>query len=218
MTVSGLLAARPITEIWVALGGDHPKHGRARAFYRDGDNPQAVSLNDAKACWYDYRDNIGGGVLDLIQHVLGCDRSTALHWLADFTGLALDDRPLTAAERRAYGRLRARVEQLARDVADFECGLELFLERRQKDTAAVISGLLGLGVDPSEVFAGPTRDLAILRKADADSLVHAYRELPEAVRRPFRDAGRRDREHAEGITRAIVSILTQVGSDKASAA
>src|SRR5216684_3790947 len=190
MTAADIIGATTITQVWVAQGGDPPKHGRARAFFRNGDNPQAVSLNDAKGCWYDHRDGVGGGVLDLIQHVLGCDRRLALRWLADFTGLPLEDRPLTPMARREDARRRAQVQQLAREVGDFERGLELFLQRRQKNAAAVTSWLLSIGVDdPGEMLAGATSDLAILRKVVADSLVQTYRELPEAVRRPFRDAG-----------------------------
>lgn len=111
-TAPEIVAARPITEVWVGLGGDVPKHGRARAFYRDGDNRQAVSLNDAKACWYDHRDQTGGGVLDLVQRTLGCNRRGALCWLADFNGLPLRDRPLTGAERRAYALARQETAQL----------------------------------------------------------------------------------------------------------
>ncbi len=96
MTAADIIRSTSITAVWAGLGGDPPERGRARAFYRDGDNPHAVSLSDAKGCWYDYRDNIGGGVLDLIQHILGCDRRTALRWLADFTGLPFESRPLTA--------------------------------------------------------------------------------------------------------------------------
>jgi hypothetical protein len=74
-----------------------------------------------------------------------------------------------------------------------------------------------VGIDPGDVFAGLARGLVILSKADADSLVHVYRELPEAVRRAFREAGRRDREHAEAITWTIVWMLSQVVAEAAAA-
>lgn len=218
MTIDDIIFSQPISAIWTALGGDAPRRGRARAFYRKGDNPDAVSLNDEKGCWHDFVTGDGGGVLDLVQHVLGCDRASALHWLSAFTGLPLDDRPLTQAERRAHDRRRKQIEQLARDVADWERGLELFLENRQKGASPLVCWLYSVGVDPGEVFADAARRLMILKIADADSLVHTYRHLPEAVRRPFRDSGRRDREHAEAITHAIVSILMQVSSNKAAAA
>lgn len=112
MTASQIIGVRQISEIWSALGGDQPKHGRARAFYRDGDNRQAVSLNDEKGVWFDHRDNIGGGVLDLVRFVRGCDRGGALRWLADFVGVPLDDRPMTPAERRNYAQARDEAEKL----------------------------------------------------------------------------------------------------------
>ena len=131
MTAAEIVASRPITEVWVALGGDPPKHGRARAFFRDGDNPHAVSINNTRACWYDHRDNIGGGVLDLVQHVLGCDRGAALRWIADLFGLPLDDRPMTAAERRQYARRRAQAEGEAGELVAWKQGLVDALKRKR---------------------------------------------------------------------------------------
>lgn len=198
------------------MGGDPPEHGRARAFYRNGDNRHAVSLNDSKGCWYDHRDNIGGGILDLIQYVLGCDRGTALRWLAEFTGLSLENRASTPRERREHAQRSARAKQLAREAGEFERGLELCLEHRQKNSGGVISCLLSLGLDDlCEIFAEADSGLAILRKADADSLMALYRGLPEAVRGPFREAGRFDREDAEAVTRAIVTMLAAVPQEGA---
>ena len=102
MNAPAIVTSSSVTTVWLALGGDTPRRGRARAFYRDGDNPQAVSLNEAKGCWYDHRDGVGGGVLDLIQHVRDCDRGAALRWLADLKGMPLDDRSFTAAEQREH--------------------------------------------------------------------------------------------------------------------
>jgi hypothetical protein len=70
-------------------------------------------LNDSKAAWFDFRDNVGGGVLDLIRRVRGCGRGDALRWLAELNGITLDDRPLSPAERREYARQRAEASELA---------------------------------------------------------------------------------------------------------
>jgi hypothetical protein len=112
MTATAILGTTTISQVFVALGGNEPKRGRARAFYRDGDNRQAVSLNDAKGCWYDHRDGVGGGMFDLIQRVLGCDRAAALRWLSNFTGLPLEDQPASRRSRRAFAERRreARIE------------------------------------------------------------------------------------------------------------
>lgn len=116
MRAAEIVAAGRISEVWAALGGDRPKHGRARAFFREGNNSSAVSLNDAKGCWFDYRDGVGGGVLDLIQRVQACDRSSALHWLAELNGVALEDQNISAAERRECGRRAHRAKQEAEDL------------------------------------------------------------------------------------------------------
>ena len=131
MTAVEIVEARPISQVFIALGGDPPKRGRARAFWRDGDNPQAISLNDSKGCWYDHRDGIGGGVLDLVQHVRGCDRGTAIQWLAEFTGLPLDDRPMAPAERREYARRRAAAEREAAELLDWQEQILLALRRER---------------------------------------------------------------------------------------
>jgi hypothetical protein len=212
-----IIGATTITHVWLALGGPEPKRGRAPAFYRNGDNPQTVSLNDAKQCWYDHRDGKGGGVLDLIQRVLGCDRARAMRWLSSFTGIPLEDRPFTTAERRQYARQRAKADRLARDVADFEHGLELFLTRRLAHIALVATWLLSHDIDPgdADVFGTPASDLAALRSLNPDLLVQTYCQLPESVRCRFREEGRNDRELTEWVTNAIVRMLAKVDSSKA---
>lgn len=101
--------------MWQALGGDPPKRGRARAFWRDGDGLN-VSLSDDKGAWYDFRDNSGGGILDLIQCVLKCSRQDALKWLADFTCTTLQDTAFTDGERLDYARRKAQAAAEARDL------------------------------------------------------------------------------------------------------
>lgn len=149
-------------------------------------------------------------MLDLIQHVLAGDRPTAVRWLSEFTGLPLENRKFTPGERREHAQRHARAQQLAREVCDFERGLELYLERHQENAAAVIPWLSANLDDFDEIFVGAASGLVLLRKADADSLVALYRELPEEVRRTFRDAGRLGREDAEAFTREIVTILAAV--------
>ena len=210
VTVTDIVVARPISEIWVAIGGDPPRHGRARAFYRRGDNPQAVSINDAKGTWFDYRDNVGGGVLALIQRTLACDRVHALRWLSNLVGLPLDNRKFTPAERRVYRERMAQADRLAHEVADFERGLELCLLCRLSTGALLTEWMLQHEADPTELLFNARKDLVLLEKTDPDSLVQFYRKLSEPVRRHFSEAGRGDREHAEAITWAIVEMLARV--------
>jgi hypothetical protein len=215
MNIDHIIFSQPISVVWKALGGDPPRRGRARAFYRGSDNPTAISLNDEKNCWHDFVSGEGGGVLDLVCRVFECNRTSALQWVANLSGRPLDNRPLTPAERRTYNRRRTQAEQLARDVADWEHGLELFFVDLQKKVTALISWLEEVGIDPGGVLASPSRGLAILSKADADSLVYVYCELPETERGIFREAGRRDREHAEAIAWVIVSVLSQAARNAA---
>ena len=100
MTVTAILKSVRISDVWRALGGPEPVRGRACAFYRDGDNPQAVALDDEKGCWYDHRDNVGGGVLDLVQQVQGGSRADALRFAANVAGIAVDGRPPDPDQQR----------------------------------------------------------------------------------------------------------------------
>jgi hypothetical protein len=87
--------------VWSALGGEL-RHSRGRAWWRDGDG-WSVALDDRRGCWYDHRDGIGGGVLDLLTHVRGGTPQDALRWLADFIGVTLDDRPPDRMTASEYG-------------------------------------------------------------------------------------------------------------------
>ena len=129
MRATEICALRPISDVWQALGGDPPVRGRAKAFFREGDNPQAISLNADKMCFFDHRDNVGGGVLDLIQQVRGGTRGAALRWLADINGVALDDRQMTAAERREFAHRRAQAQQEGADLLDWKEGMLGALKR-----------------------------------------------------------------------------------------
>jgi hypothetical protein len=209
VTATDIVGAITITQVWQALGGDPPKRGRARAFWRDGDNRGAVSLSDEKACWHDFVTGDGGGVLGLISLVQGCNRGTALRWLSDLVGLPLNDHPFTQAERRAYARRCAEAEQLARDVADFEHGLELFLRRRRDQAAAIVECLLNLGAEPGDLLLKCRHELILLLEANPDELIRGYRGSLDDVRRRFILDGRCDREEAERLTHAIVEVLAE---------
>jgi hypothetical protein len=112
MTVAQLIDQTPITTVWRALGGEEIQHGRGQAFWRDGDG-RNVSLNDDRGVWYDYRDSVGGGKLDLIQHVRGGSRADAVRWLADCLGVASDGAPLSREDRRRYAQAREHAPEIA---------------------------------------------------------------------------------------------------------
>jgi hypothetical protein len=113
MTAAEIVGHARIMQVWHALGGGEIRRGRGQAWWRRGDG-WSVSLRDDRGAWYDHRDNIGGGVLDLIQHVRGGSRADALRWLADWYALPLDGAQLSPEERRRYAHARAHAPDLAR--------------------------------------------------------------------------------------------------------
>ena len=119
MTVRDLIDGASILRVWNALGGGELRHGRGRACWRDGDGYN-VSLEESKGTWYDHAHGQGGGILDLIQTVLGSDRRDAVRWLADDRGVSLDnDRPLTREEKRCYAQWRSRAVSEARNLTEW---------------------------------------------------------------------------------------------------
>jgi hypothetical protein len=109
-----------ILSVWHGLGGGEIRHKRGRAFWRKGDG-WSVSIDTDKNVWYDFRDGVGGGVLDLIERVLRCDRRSAVEWLQNYTGVP--SRQATQEERRDYSRRRARAEHEAQQLVAWRDGM-----------------------------------------------------------------------------------------------
>jgi hypothetical protein len=104
-----------ISEVYYALTGKQPRRvgsdaWRGAALWRGGDGLN-VSLNDTRNVWHDFTANEGGGVVDLIVRIRGCSRQDALRWLADFTGIPLDDQPLPPEQRQQWADERRRIER-----------------------------------------------------------------------------------------------------------
>lgn len=90
-----------LCDVWTALGGGPLRAGRGLAFWRDGDGYN-VALDAGKGAWFDHVEGVGGGILALVETVLGCDRRAALEWLSNHFGIARNERP--PSERRDYSR------------------------------------------------------------------------------------------------------------------
>ncbi len=186
------LAALPILDVWAALGGGKLRGNRGRAFWRGGDGWN-IALDAEKNAWFDHRDVRGGGVLDLVQLVLGCDRAAVLRWLEQNCGL--DSRgPLTATERVA----RAQAPALAQRLADFAGGLRVAVHR-QLDLAQL------LGFDPGLV-RNWHEQAHLLSIATPTQIAELWRMTPEQ-REAVERIGREDREHAEAIAHAVIDLL-----------
>ena len=116
VTPSEIIDRASIAEVWAALGGGDLRRGRGKAFWRGGDGLN-VSINGTRGVFFDHARAEGGGMLHLIETALGCDRKTALHWLAAHQGVELNDRRvLTPDERRQYAQRRGRAESAAADL------------------------------------------------------------------------------------------------------
>lgn len=143
MTAHELVARTDIARVVIELGGPELVGGRMPAFWRVTDDPN-VSVDQAKGLWFDHAAGVGGGVLDLIQSVRGCDRRSALQWLADVHGVSLDQNSRPAgpdslarwrtAERLAVELSRRRSDWLKRlrDERNQLYDVELDVSRRAR--------------------------------------------------------------------------------------
>jgi hypothetical protein len=201
-SVPDIIAATTITEVWRALGGDPPKHDRARAFYRNGDG-QSVALDDHMNAYYDFRDGTGGGILHLIQRVKGGTRSDALKWLSEFTGIPLDGAQ-TATQRAEYVRRRERARQKAQDVEHWRKALVIQLNAEKLaaadaenddalERAASLCNLLENGT-PEQVI----REFNLHQACD-----------PPGVARLIADGAEHQRE-AERVTWNVVVLIADL--------
>ncbi|MCX6596721.1 MAG: hypothetical protein NTV70_10175 [Acidobacteria bacterium] len=102
-----------IGQLWAGLGGGPIRHGRARAFWRNGDNATAVSIDLERGRWRDHVSGTGGGCLALVETVLSCSRAEALRWLEQNS--FIEPRRLSVVDRRQFAQRRAVAEDHARD-------------------------------------------------------------------------------------------------------
>jgi hypothetical protein len=127
---------------------------RGRAFWRNGDGWN-VSLDLERGTWYDHRDARGGGSLALVETALGCDRRSALQWLAANCGLE-PARPVSPTGHRTY---RHELDDAEHFGIAAQALAEELLERLD-------------ACDPARF--GPTRLLGVIRLGGA-ALVSEYR-------------------------------------------
>ena len=159
MNVHDVIDRADSGDVWTALGGAPLRHRRGKAFWRDGDSPN-VSIDANRNVWFDHRDGVGGGVLDLIQVVLDCDRKGAVQWLASHQGVELDDNPMTPSEQREYAERRrwaeVEAEKLTQWHEDYLAGLRSkrnALWDRGREATALGYRLMTEGAHDSHLWA-----------------------------------------------------------------
>ena len=84
--MSLLLECVNIVAVWYALGGGALHRNYGRAFWRGGDGAN-VRIYPDSGSWHDFAQNLGGGILSLVQTALGCDRRSAWAWLTETFGV-----------------------------------------------------------------------------------------------------------------------------------
>ena len=192
-----------ILEVWRALGGPELRRGRAPAFWRSGDNPQAIAVHAEKGCWYDYRDNVGGGVLQLVQHVNGCDQSGALRWL-QYQGL-IESRTLPRAQRRAHEQCRGVARTFAGEIGHWKSA---YIQQLNRIKFAANES----GNDAVMAIAAPL--CHVLENGSPDDIIREFsrhRDTDPAELARLIAIGEDDEDHSQGITLWWVLSMAQLG-------
>lgn len=180
-----------IMSVWSALGGGELRGRRGKAFWRKGDGYN-VDINTAKNVWYDHRDAVGGGVLDLVTAAMGCDQAAALRWLQDNVGL---DRPSGKAaipktdDRRAARRWAIATEALA----------DTLLETMETE-------------DPERFTVTEIRRIARSRGPELLTEFRAWRESYPDLARAMVRAGL---QHEERVHRGLAQSIKEEVADAA---
>ncbi|MFN0164984.1 MAG: hypothetical protein ACKV22_01020 [Bryobacteraceae bacterium] len=212
-SASDIVSRITIKRVAAALGLP-VRHGRTIAVWREGTH-YSVSLDDPRGVWYDHVTGDGGGVLDLIVRVQGGTRAEALRWLADYCGVTLDDRTLTAAERCEWARRRRVDEHDATDAEDYYLALGRGLEADLAQAKSALLWALEQECEPLAEFVGRhvhelTRAAGLIHRATDRTRLEAYRASragqPQATWRLLR-RGREMREADEVLCAHVVAML-----------
>lgn len=88
-----------IEPVALELWGDPGERG-ARKLKWGNNGSRTVNLEEK--VWYDHEQKLGGGTLQLVMHELGCDKATALDWLASHGHIAPRDGNSTPEPAKAH--------------------------------------------------------------------------------------------------------------------
>jgi hypothetical protein len=215
MTAPELIARTRITSVWAALGGGEIRRNHSQAFWRNGDGFN-VALNDDCGIWFDHRDNVGGGILDLIAHVRGGTRAEALKWLAERLGLPLDGARLSNEERRRYAQAQKRAPELARAATLWLIERRAELEQIKADALERMEAAREHGKDPMPAVMALERAASehhLLSLMKNEGIVRAYlmarRDHPKHTRALVADGER----WAQWSEIAVATLIAQFQDD-----
>jgi hypothetical protein len=166
-----------ILAVWNEVGGGELRHGRGRAFWRNGGGFN-VSIRAEEGTWHDFVTGSGGNMVSLVCTALDMAPGEAARWLIEFAGI--EDRPMTGAERRErqcaeFEQEHARLFSLGAVTVAEHC-LEVFFlaDPSRPDLTELIADIRR---DHVSVF----REYQRHNPALAKGLVHAGRQ--ELIRR-----------------------------------
>jgi len=190
-----ILSDARIVEVWTALGGPTLHGGpyayRGCAWWRNGDGLN-VSVNAVRNVWFDHRNGLGGGIVDLIARVRGVRPREALCWLAEWQGVGLQR--LSREDRTRHREERRKLEKLLASALLFQRAVIALFEELLADLKG---GLFDSGSEPTTaryVFSLES-DLRFFRQLAMLPLVEKYIEWCS-----------NNREFTEALVRAAASL------------
>lgn len=193
----------PILAVWERLGGGEIRHGRGRAFWRNGDGWN-VSIDLEHNRWLHFPTQAGGGPLQLVEVALPADRRGALNWL-QAEGFIEPRRQLTPEEKRQYAQTLADAKAQARLALAWLT--ERLFELDLAKTAAVDFASDRIAVDALTAAAA---EHCRLSQLDAPGVIRAWqaaRLADPAETKRLERGGLAWRATCESLTRAVVDSL-----------
>ena len=104
----------------------HRPHQMIGGSLRFGNN-NSLAVDPDQGVFYDHKDNVGGGVFQMVMHLLNCDKRTAFQWLS---GNGYLDGTFTPSERSSipHNRRQRNRRSNTGNWDGFEAGLKLWQE------------------------------------------------------------------------------------------
>ena len=193
----------PIVPVWRRLGGGELRNGRGRAFNRGGKGYN-VSIDSYKDVWHDFVSGASGGVLDLVETMLQCDRRGALAWL-EAESFIEARKPWSASEKLAFTIRREAAREAGKEVESWREGQITELESRSSQLFAET-----LTTKDRLSAACASRDLYWLNSLDPRGTVRMFVAArsanPEQVARLVQ-RGRERMKESRRLAAACVKVL-----------